>query len=123
VPKAKTFITRCSGDEWKSKSHWSTECLDVFGNDGSHDHIHGTWTGWHDGQLTVVLSKPWRDHGVGTTLLIHPAARLWRPYTRKMIYRPREHFALLPMELQQWLFEHPEWDADATYFEGPFNHQ
>jgi hypothetical protein len=73
--------------------------------------------------LTVVLSKPWRDHGVGTTLLIHPAARLWRPATREFIYRPRQHFARLSMHFQNYLRDNPQWDTDCSFVRGPHRHQ
>lgn len=122
-PGSLLVTPRCKGPEFDRRRHWTRECLDIIVPDGTHTHVHGTWTGWTDGDLQITLSAPYREYRPGQNIAISPIVQLWRPSAKAYVYRPRDHFASLPSELQEWLTNNPAWDTDLAVVVGPVRHQ
>jgi hypothetical protein len=100
--------------------------LDILAPGQPVTHIHGTWIGFTEDEakhLRIELSAPWGPHEAGQEIHVSPLVQLWRPHSRRFVYRPRT----APVELAEyhldWLARHPEWDTDSVVVQGPWRHQ
>lgn len=121
---------KCSNETWhRRRVHGMPECLDIFAPDGRTWHIHGTWTGWRQDALEVLIELPCHGFATGTKfepgqiITIEPIVMMWRPYSRTFIYQPRKHYSRVPGWVQKYLDDHPEWDAESVFIPGPRRHQ